>query len=93
MCELEAGELLRVEILHVLGRHCGPNREDLGMYTNSKLASSCALRSCTFPAATLDRKSKTTGMCELEVGELLRVEVRHVLGRHRGPKIEDSRQA
>ena len=32
MCELEAGELLRVEVLHVLGRHCGPNLEDLGTY-------------------------------------------------------------
>ena len=92
MCELEAGELLRVEVLHVLGRHCGPNLEDLGTY-ELELASSFALRSCAFPAATVDRNSKTSGVCELAAGELLRVEVLHVLGRHRGPELEDIRQA
>ena len=84
--ELEAGELLRAEVLHVLGRHRGPNLEDLGMY---ELEAGELLRA--FSAATVDRNSKTSGMCESEAGELLRVQVLRILGRHRGPKREDNR--
>ncbi len=97
------GKLIRVEVLHKLGRHWRPSLEDVGHVSASdghdpervgKLIRVEVLhklgRHCGPSLEDVRHVSASDGHDPGRVGKLLRVEVLHELGRHCGPILEDA---